>query len=98
MTTGGSTTSMFDILEGWDKLIKLNLSSAVTVAGGTPTLTLNDGGTATYTGGSGTNALTFSYTVAAGENTSDLTVTAVNLDVVWRSAMRSSIFDGWRRV
>ena len=31
--------------------------------GGTPTLTLNDGGTATYTGGSGTNALTFSYTV-----------------------------------
>jgi hypothetical protein len=25
-------------------------------------------------------------------------VTAVNLDVVWRSAMRSSIFDGWRRV
>ena len=36
---------------------------------GTPTLTLNDGGTATYTGGSGTNALTFSYTVAAGQNT-----------------------------
>ena len=41
---------------------------------------LNDGGTATYTGGSGTNALTFSYTVAAGQNTSDLTVTAVNLN------------------
>ena len=38
----------------------------MTVAGGTPTLTLNDGGTATYTGGSGTNALTFSYTVAPG--------------------------------
>ena len=36
----------------------------MTVAGGTPTLTLNDGGTATYTGGSGTSALTFSYTVA----------------------------------
>ena len=34
-----------------------------------PTLTLNDGGTATYTGGSGTSALTFSYTVAAGQNT-----------------------------
>ena len=52
----------------------------MTVAGGTPTLTLNDGGTATYTGGSGTNALTFSYTVAAGQNTSDLTATAVNLN------------------
>ena len=50
------------------------------MAGGTPTLTLNDGGTATYTGGSGTNALTFSYTVAAGQNTADLAVTAVNLN------------------
>ena len=50
------------------------------MAGGTPTLTLNDGGTATYTGGSGTSALTFSYTVAAGQNTAALTVTAVNLN------------------
>ena len=56
------------------------MSEAVTVAGGTPTLTLNDGGTATYTGGSGTNALTFSYTVGAGQNTADLAVTAVNLN------------------
>ena len=52
----------------------------MTVAGGTPTLTLNDGGTATYTGGSGTNALTFSYTVGAGQNTSALAATAVNLN------------------
>ena len=52
----------------------------MTVAGGTPTLTLNDGGTATYTSGSGTNALTFSYTVGAGQNTADLAVTAVNLN------------------
>ena len=59
--------------------LTVNLSEAVTVAGGTPTLTLNDGGTATYTGGTGTNALTFSYTVAAGQNTADLAVTAVNL-------------------
>ena len=29
--------------------LTVNLSEAVTVAGGTPTLTLNDGGTATYT-------------------------------------------------
>ena len=56
------------------------MSEAVTVAGGTPTLTLNDGGTATYSGGSGTNALTFSYTVGAGQNTADLAVTAVNLN------------------
>ena len=59
--------------------LTVNLTEAVTVANGTPTLTLNDGGTATYSGGSGTNALTFSYTVAAGQNTPDLAVTAVNL-------------------
>src|SRR5260370_19931981 len=55
------------------------MSEAVTVAG-TPTLTLNDGGPATYSGGSGSNALTFSYTVAAGQNTSGLAATAVNLN------------------
>ena len=52
----------------------------MTVAGGTPTLTLNDGGTATYTGGSGTNALTFSYTVAAGQNAASLAAATVNLN------------------
>ena len=57
--------------------LTLYTSEAVTVSG-TPTLTLNDGGTATYTGGTGTNALTFSYKVAAGQNTSALAVTAVN--------------------
>ena len=31
----------------------VDMSEAVTVSGGTPTLTLNDGGVATYTGGSG---------------------------------------------
>ena len=43
----------------------LTLNDIVTVSGGTPTLTLNDGGTATYASGSGTKALVFSYTVAA---------------------------------
>ena len=54
--------------EGVGKTITLTLdmSEAVTVAG-TPTLSLNDGGVATYTGGSGTSALTFSYTVGAGD-------------------------------
>ena len=57
--------------------LTLYSSEAVTVSG-TPTLTLNDGGTATYSGGSGTNALTFSYTVAAGQSTSALAATAIN--------------------
>jgi hypothetical protein len=52
----------------------------VNTTGGSPTLTLNDGGTATYTGGSTSSALTFSYTVAAGQNTPDLIVSAFNLN------------------
>ncbi len=39
---------------------------------GTPQLTLNDGGVAYYSSGSGSATLTFSYTVAAGQSTSDL--------------------------
>ncbi len=54
--------------------ITVDFSSAVTVdtSGGTPTLALDSGGLATYTGGSGSSALTFSYTVAAGQNSVDL--------------------------
>src|SRR5207244_4041356 len=75
----GITAGTGSLSTGSVVTLTLNLSEAVTVAGGTPTLTLNDGGTATYTGGSGSNALTFSYTVGAGQNTADLTVTAINL-------------------
>ena len=61
--------------------ISLTPSEAVTVAGGTPTLTLNDGGTATYDAGhsSATN-LVFDYTIQTGQNTDDLTVASVNLN------------------
>ena len=55
-------------------------SKAVTVAGGVPTLTLDDGGTATYLSGSGTSVLVFRYTVAAGDTTPDLTVTGSALN------------------
>ncbi|WP_334385067.1 heparin lyase I family protein [Bradyrhizobium sp. AZCC 2262] len=75
----GITAGAGNLSTGSVVTLTLNLSEAVTVAGGTPTLTLNNGGTATYTGGSGSNALTFSYTVGAGQNTADLTVTAINL-------------------
>ena len=51
--------------------ITVTFGEPVTVTG-TPQLTLNDGGTATYASGSGTDTLTFNYVVGAGENTSDL--------------------------
>jgi hypothetical protein len=45
---------------------------------GTPTLALNSGGTATYASGSGSNTLTFNYTVADGQKTSDLDYASAN--------------------
>ena len=53
-------------------------SEAVTVSGGAPSLQLNDGGTATYVGGSGTTELTFSHTVQSGQNVADLAISAIN--------------------
>ncbi len=69
-----------DLDAGHVVTLTLTMSETVIVANGTPTLTLNDGGTATYTGGSGSNALTFSYTVVAGQNTPDLAVNSINLN------------------
>ncbi|MCE9562204.1 MAG: FG-GAP-like repeat-containing protein [Planctomycetes bacterium] len=59
--------------------IQVTFNDAVTVDTtlGTPTLTLNTGGTATYVSGSGTNTLTFNYVVGAGQNTADLDYTSI---------------------
>ncbi|MBP2230998.1 autotransporter-associated beta strand protein [Azospirillum agricola] len=51
--------------------IEVSFSEAVTVSG-TPTLTLNTGRVATYSGGSGGSVLTFTYVVQAGDTTADL--------------------------
>ncbi|HEX3151821.1 MAG TPA: dockerin type I domain-containing protein [Gemmataceae bacterium] len=46
---------------------------------GVPTLALNSGGLATYTGGNGTfTTLTFSYTIAAGQNSADLDYSSIS--------------------
>ncbi|MFI3154854.1 MAG: DUF4347 domain-containing protein [Methylococcaceae bacterium] len=58
----------------------VNFTEAVNVVGGTPTLSLNSGGTATYLSGSGTSSLTFTYTPSATQSTADLTITAFNLN------------------
>ena len=39
---------------------------------GTPKLSLNFGGSATYVSGTGSNILTFNYVIASGDNTNDL--------------------------
>jgi parallel beta-helix repeat protein len=76
------TTSPSDAVLGAGALVTLtlNLDAAVTVADGTPTLALNNGATATYVSGSGTDALNFNYAVALGQDTPDLSVSAVSLN------------------
>jgi roadblock/LC7 domain-containing protein len=61
--------------------LSVNFTEAVDVAG-TPSISLNDNGTATYVSGSGTNTLQFDYKVAAGQNTPDLAITSYNLSGV----------------
>ena len=80
VTSISTSPATGDLSAGSIVTLTLAFGEAVTVAGGTPTLTLNDGGTATYASGSGTSSLTFSYTVATGQNTPDLMVTTVNLN------------------
>jgi probable HAF family extracellular repeat protein/ELWxxDGT repeat protein len=71
---GGTTLSAGHVVT-----ISLALNEAVYVTG-TPLLLLNDNEVATYTTGSGTNALTFTYTVQPGDNIPDLQVTGLNLN------------------
>jgi hypothetical protein len=59
--------------------IKLDLSMPVTIAGGMPSLTLNDGGVATYdAAASNSTTLAFDYTVGNNDQTSNLAVVAIN--------------------
>lgn len=51
--------------------LRLTFDDNVTVSG-TPTLSLNSGGTASYVSGSGTSTLVFNYTVGAGQSSPDL--------------------------
>jgi hypothetical protein len=63
---------------GGNAVITLKFSEAVTVTG-RPKLSLNSGGSATYVSGSGTDTLSFKYTVRQGQNTDDLAITGVRL-------------------
>ena len=60
---------------GASVFIDIAFSEPVSVTG-TPRLTLKSGGTASYSGGSSTRTLTFTYLVGAGQNSSDLDYTA----------------------
>lgn len=73
----GSSTSTGTVTTNGTVTIAVTFSQTVNVTG-TPTLALNDGGTASYSSGSGGGTLLFTYTAAAGQNTSALAVTSVS--------------------
>jgi hypothetical protein len=75
VTNVTSTTANGTYGVGATITITISFSEAVTVTG-TPQLALNSGGTAQFTSGSGTNTLTFTYVVAAGQNSSRLDYTS----------------------
>ncbi|QWD61816.1 Ig-like domain-containing protein, partial [Polynucleobacter sp. MWH-UH25E] len=74
ITSGSGTLNLNSVVT-----LTLTTSESVYVTG-SPTLTLSDGGTASYVSGSGTSSLVFSHTVGAGQSTSDLSITGLNLN------------------
>ena len=83
VTSGpGITNGNGDLNIGKVVSLAANFSAPVTVntSAGSPTLILNNGAIGVYSGGSGTAALSFTYTVAAGQDTSDLTVLSLSLN------------------
>ena len=75
-----SATSPESGAYGVDRTVTFTLDMSLpAVVSGTPTLTLNDGGIASYVSGSGTDDLTFSYTVSSGQNASQLTTSLSTL-------------------
>ncbi len=82
VTNVTSTTANGTYGVGATITITVGFSEAVIVTG-TPHLALNSGGTANFSSGSGTSTLTFTYVVAAGQNSSRLdytTTTALTLN------------------
>ena len=77
--TGASTVGTGDAVT-----ITLTMTEAVIIQG-MPTLQLNDGEVADYSGGYGTDALTFTYSVEPGDSSTDLQVTGLNLPGARRS-------------
>ncbi|WP_157223912.1 Ig-like domain-containing protein [Afipia broomeae] len=56
--------------------VKFSEAVVVDTTSGSPVLNLNTGGTASYSGGSGTDTLIFTYTPATGQTTADLALAA----------------------
>jgi hypothetical protein len=69
LTSTAANNATYGIGKTLQILVGFDAAVAVT---GAPTLRLNSGGTAVYLSGTGTSTLTFTYTVAAGQQTPSL--------------------------
>ncbi len=79
--TSNSSTGV--VSDGQTVQISLDMSEPVVLTGGTPGLTLNDGGTATYDPAASnlaTGTLGFDYTPGTGVETTSLNIASVNLN------------------
>jgi hypothetical protein len=74
-----ATPASGNVITGQTVTFTLNMAAADWTVTGTPTLTLNSGGTAVYTGGTGTNSLVFAYKVGPGDIAANLAITSINL-------------------
>ncbi|MBV8573836.1 MAG: cadherin-like domain-containing protein, partial [Acetobacteraceae bacterium] len=74
---GNTGTTTGDLTVGATVTITVTFNAVVDVTG-TPLLALNDGASASYTSGSGTNALTFTYAVGASQNAATLASTGLS--------------------
>src|SRR5439155_6862030 len=72
-TVTGVTANVADGTYRTGQLVPIQVAfSEPVVVTGTPQLALNSAATASYASGSGTNTLTFNYTVGAGQTSPDL--------------------------
>ncbi|KDO30160.1 hypothetical protein SPRG_05352 [Saprolegnia parasitica CBS 223.65] len=72
VTTVAWPTTPSTYVRGTTVALSVTFSFPVVVADGIPSIALSNGGSATYTSGSGTSTLVFEYTVALGDATSAL--------------------------
>lgn len=78
VSTVAASPSTGNLQTGTAVTLSVTMTNAVTVTGGTPDLTLNDGGIATYDAvNSNPTVLVFDYTVATQESTTALAVTGL---------------------
>ena len=73
------TSTLSDNQYGIGDVIDIIVTFDETVSTSTSSLTLDSGGTASYSSGSGTSQITYSYTISASENSSDLNVSTFNV-------------------